>query len=126
MKWCLAGFYYGVKRRTDEMKKDVAMNSRRQMLAESLVVLLLTFVPAVSEAAPWGDGGRHSRNMQEDFQPERRGEADDRSGGYRGGYYRRDDDRDMQHHRRLSPEERSQLRRDVRDAGREIYPPRRR
>ena len=109
MKWCLAGFYYGVKRRTDQMKKAVAMNSRRQ-----------------SEAAPWGDGGRHSRNMQEDFQPERRGEADDRSGGYRGGYYRRDDDRDMQHHRRLSPEERSQLRRDVRDAGREIYPPRRR
>ena len=108
------------------MKKDTAMNSRRQMLAESLAVLLLTLVPAVGEAAPWGDGGRHSRNMQDDFQPERRGESDDRAGGYRGGSYRRDDDREMQRYQRLSPEERSQLRRDVRDAGREIYPPRRR
>lgn len=108
------------------MRKDGTMNSRRRMLAKSLVVLLLTLAPALAEAAPWGDGGRHSRNMQDGFQPERRGEADERPDGYRGGYHRRDDDQDMRRHRRLSPEERSQLRRDVRDAGREIYPPRQR
>ncbi len=108
------------------MKKDVTMNSRRQMLAVSFIVPLLVLLPVVAEAAPWEEGGRHSRNMRDDFQPERRGEADERPGGYRGGYSRQDDDREMRRHQRLSPEERSQLRRDVRDAGREIYPPRRR
>lgn len=33
--------------------------------------------------------------MRDDFQPERRGEADERPGGYRGGYSRQDDDREM-------------------------------
>lgn len=37
----------------------------------------------------------------------------------------RNDRRDDMRQQRLSPEERQQLRRDIRDAGREIYPPRR-
>lgn len=35
--------------------------------------------------------------------------------------YRREDARDAQRAQRLSPEERQQLRRDIKDAGRELY-----
>jgi len=40
-------------------------------------------------------------------------------------YFQRKEGSDGQRPPRLSPEERRQLRRDIKDAGREIYPPRR-
>lgn len=54
------------------------------------------------------------------------GQRGDRQGEERRQSYQRNDGRDAQRPQRLSPEERSQLRRDIKDAGREIYPARRR
>lgn len=63
-----------------------------------------------------GDGGRG-----DDY---RQGGRQSRDDGRQQNYQRgqRDDDRGAQRGQRMSPEERRQLRRDVRDAGREIYP----
>ncbi|MDR3220723.1 MAG: hypothetical protein LBU46_01765 [Candidatus Accumulibacter sp.] len=89
----------------------------------AIALLFMMFIP-VAGAASWQYGSSaREENRQNNFQPGRRGPGDGR-----GPHYRRHGDRDMQQQRphRLSPEERFQLRRDIKDAGREIYPARRR
>jgi hypothetical protein len=100
------------------------MNSGKRMIGSLAIVLLCAAFAPMAWAGPWKYGvAEREQYRQNDFQPGRRGAE---PGDGRGPSYRRHDDRDMQRPQRLSPEERSQLRRDIKDAGREIYPPRRR
>jgi hypothetical protein len=103
------------------------MNFGKRMIGGLAIALLSMISMSVAEAGPWGRGvSEREQSRQGDYQPGRRGHG---PGDRRGSYHqRRDGERDMRPQRpqRLSPEERSQLRRDIKDAGREIYPPRRR
>lgn len=94
--------------------------SKRMIGAVAVAFVWALSVPAV-QANPWNvysvrEGGR--QNGAE-------GQRANRQGEDRRQYYQRDDGRDAQRAQRLSPDERRQLRRDIRDAGREIYPGRR-
>ncbi|MDR2112762.1 MAG: hypothetical protein LBQ62_06660 [Candidatus Accumulibacter sp.] len=99
------------------------MNFGKRMIG-GLAIALFTMmsIPAV-EADSWKKGSsEREQNRQNEYQPGRRG-----PGNGRGPHYRRHGERDVQQRpHRLSPEERSQLRRDIKDAGREIYPSRHR
>jgi hypothetical protein len=96
------------------------MNTGTRLFGSLAIVFLLAMSMSAAEAEPWRQGPyARERNRQSDFQPRR---PDDRRESYR----QRNDERGMQRQHRLSPEERSQLRRDIRDAGKEIYPARRR
>lgn len=100
------------------------MDYGKRIVGGLAAVLLLAAFPPMAEAGPWKYASpEREQNRQSDLQPGRRGSE---QGDGRGAYPRRNDDRDMQRPQRLSPEERSQLRRDIKDAGREIYSPRRR
>ncbi|MDR0578878.1 MAG: hypothetical protein LBI87_15445 [Candidatus Accumulibacter sp.] len=88
---------------------------KRMIGGFSVVVLVMASMPAAG-AGPWRSD--RAENWRSDLQPERRGSGP----GDGRGEHRRGEDREMrQRQHRLSPEERSQLRRDIRDAGREIY-----
>ncbi len=100
------------------------IDSGKRMIGGLAVVLLLAAFPPLADAGPWRYASpQREQSQRNDFQPNRRGPE---QGDGRGAYPRRSEDREMQRPQRLSPEERSQLRRDIKDAGREIYPPRRR
>lgn len=94
------------------------MDRGKWMIGSLVVTLLLAVSTPEALAGPWGGYGAREGNQQ--------GRQEQRQGGGQRPDYQRDDRRDAQRPQRMSPEERSQLRRDVRDAGREIYPPRRR
>ncbi|MDR3299576.1 MAG: hypothetical protein LBU43_06135 [Candidatus Accumulibacter sp.] len=96
--------------------------SKRMIGGFAIALLFITSIP-VAEAGPWGHGvSENEQNRQGDYRPARRGSG---AGDGQWPYYqRRDGERDARQQRpqRLSPEERSQLRRDIKDAGRKIYP----
>jgi hypothetical protein len=101
------------------------MDSGKRMIGGLAAVLFLAVFPQMAEAAPaWRHGPSEREQNRQDFQPERRGPGYSRSGESFRRSGEKDAQRDMRRQRRLSPEERSQLRRDIRDAGREIYPSR--
>jgi hypothetical protein len=91
------------------------------MIGGLAAVFFLAVLPPAAEAASAKryDSVEREQNRQ-GFQPERRGPG--HSGA--GESFRRNGERGTHRSRRLSPEERSQLRRDIRNAGREIYLPR--
>jgi hypothetical protein len=103
-----------------EVEAAVTDSGKRMIGGLAAVFFLAAFPPAV-EAAPWWRNASLEReqNRPNDFRPERR------APGYYApgkGFRRGNGGWDMQRPRRLSPEERFQLRRDIRDAGRKIYP----
>jgi hypothetical protein len=83
------------------------------------LVFSFFMMPApAAEASPW----KYAASEHEEY---RQKNVRRKQGEGRGPHYRRDRQRDMPSRpHRLSPEERSQLRRDIEDAGREIYPAR--
>jgi hypothetical protein len=93
-------------------------NSGKRGIGGLVIALLFVLPVPAAEAGPWGAGPRHQESRQSDLQPARRGSG---PGDGQEQHRQRRGEKDMQQ-RRLSPEERSQLRRDIRDAGREIYP----
>jgi uncharacterized membrane protein len=78
-------------------------------------------VPAV-QANPWAGYLVREANRQGGND----GQRGVQQGAERRQSLQRNDGREAQRPQRLSPEERTQLRRDIKDAGREIYPARRR
>ncbi len=94
---------------------------KRMMGAAGIALVCALTVPA-AQAVPWDftpsvrDGGR-----QEGFQ----GQRGNRPAEERRQNNLRDDGREARRAQRMSPEERQQLRRDIKDAGREVYMPRR-
>lgn len=93
------------------------MNSGKRMIGGlALMLLFMMSVPA-TEAGPWRYVASEHEDRQENVQ---------REPGNGRPHYRRNGRHDMHPQpRRLSPEERAQLRRDIRNAGKEIYPTRR-
>ena len=91
------------------------MNSGKWM-AGGLALMLLFMMPALAaEADPWKyTASKHEEHRQENIRRE--------PGHEQRPHYRRMHPRPQ----RLSPEERSQLRRDIKNAGKEIYPTRHR
>jgi hypothetical protein len=97
---------------------NTVTDSGKYMIGGLVAIFLLAMFPPAGEAAPERRYGLTEREQDRPvFRPERR--VPGYSGS--GGSFRRNGERGMQRPRRLSPEERSQLRRDIRDAGREIY-----
>jgi hypothetical protein len=95
-------------------------DSGKRMIGGLAAVFFLAALPPAAEAAHWWRNTSLEREQSRpgDFRPERRGPGYSMPGkGFHRGW-------EMQQ-RRLSPEERFQLRRDIRDAGRKIYPLRR-
>ena len=98
-----------------------AAKRNRYMIGAVAMVLAWSLWMAVVHASPGfvfaaREGNRqdgHSERRQFRQQEERR------------EHWQREDRREGQRPQRLSPDERRQLRRDIRDAGREIYPARR-
>ncbi|MEI7429638.1 MAG: hypothetical protein WCL27_04215 [Betaproteobacteria bacterium] len=93
----------------------------KKMISSGMAsMLLLALLSAPVYANPFGgrqvrEGGRQGGGQ---FQPQnpRDGQRFNQQ---------RNDGREADRPQRLSPDERRQLRRDIQDAGREIYPPRR-
>ena len=85
--------------------------------AALLLLLCLGLAAPAAQAARGGRDTNAADGQEQLWLRKQRGDArnDDRRGG----------DGDASHAQRLSPEERQQLRRDIRDAGRELYPQRR-
>jgi hypothetical protein len=101
------------------------MNTGKRLFGCLAIVFLFMMSLSTAEAEPWRQGlYARDGNRQDNFQPGRQSLApDDRQ----RPSYQRNDDRGMQRQQqRLSPEERSRLRRDIREAGKDSYPPRRR
>ncbi|MDR2787530.1 MAG: hypothetical protein LBD06_04060 [Candidatus Accumulibacter sp.] len=98
------------------------MNSGKRMIGGLAIAFLFVMSAPAVEAGPWKyAASEREARRRNDFQPGERRPDDGR-----GPHYRRNGERDARpRSHRLSPEERSQLRRDIRDAGREIYPARR-
>jgi hypothetical protein len=96
------------------------MNLCRRIFGGLAIVLFLAMSVSVAEAEQRRQrSSAREGNRQSDFQPGRPDEG-------RRSSYQRNDERAMQRQQhRLSPEERSRLRRDIREAGKEIYPARR-
>jgi hypothetical protein len=96
------------------------MNSGKRVIGGLAIVLLFVmFVPA-TEAGPWGFGPKRQESWQSDLQPARRSPESDEG---QEPHHQRHGKKDAQQRpQRLSPEEHSKLRRDIKDAGKEIYP----
>ena len=94
---------------------------KRMMGAIGIALGCVLSMPG-AQAGPWDftpsarDGDR-----QESFQ----GQRGNRQAEERRQNNQRDDGREARRAQRMSPEERQQLRRDIKDAGREVYMPRR-
>lgn len=102
------------------------MNSGGWTIGALAMLLLMTMFAPVSMAEPLiRNSTEREHRRADDFRSGWRGPDEGRGPYRRGG---RDEARDERGERdaprphRLSPEERSRLRRDIRDAGREIYP----
>jgi hypothetical protein len=125
---------------TTEQEVVAVTNWCRKTIGGLAAALFLAAFPPAAGAAPWDIGSAlRDAGRPANAQPGRRGPA---PGDARGPAYRRGADRDARpgmgqeprrdmgresrREPRLSPEERSQLRRDIKDAGRQIYFPRRR
>jgi len=104
-----------------ERRMAVVKLNKHVMGAVAVAFVWAVSVPAV-HANPWPGYLVREANRQGGYD----GQRGARQGEERRQSYQRDDGREVQRQQRLSPEERSQLRRDVKDAGREIYPARRR
>lgn len=88
--------------------------SIKQVITGCIAAALVAAAP-IAHAAPWGDrlrDGAKQGNRQEQSPDQRELQRSTRQA----------DRSDEQRPQRLSPEERRQLRRDIQDAGREIYP----
>lgn len=93
------------------------MNSGKRVIGGFAIVLLFVMSVPAANAGPWGFGPKRQEIWQSDLQPVRQGPDE-----ARGPDHRRHGEKDGKHRpRRLSPEEHSQLRRDIKDAGKEIY-----
>jgi hypothetical protein len=95
----------------------VVTDSGKRVIGGLVVALLFVMSMPAAEAGPWGFGPKRQESWQSDLQPARRGPDETR-----GPNHRRHGEKDgKQRPRRLSPEEHHQLRRDIKDAGKEIY-----
>ena len=86
-------------------------------------VLVLALLSPLAQAAPpndreWREGIRKGNNTQQQSSTYEQRDA-------KRPYFQRRENGEEQRPPRLSPDERRQLRRDIKDAGREIYLPRR-
>ena len=101
------------------LKESIVPVSIKQMITGCVAAALVAAAP-LAHAAPWGDrllrDGAKQGNRQEQQSADQRDVQRSMRQSGRG---------DEQRPQRLSLEERRQLRRDIQDAGREIYPPRR-
>ena len=94
----------------------------KRMMGAIGIALVCALNMPVAQAGSWNfsplvrDGSR-----QEGYQ----GQKGNRQAEERRQYNQRDDGREVRRAQRMSPEERQQLRRDIKDAGREVYTPRR-
>ncbi|MDR0380146.1 MAG: hypothetical protein LBI62_09465 [Candidatus Accumulibacter sp.] len=95
------------------------VSGKRMMIGSFAVAFLFMLSVPVAKADTWKCTVSECGEYRRDDSSRR---ADD---SRRGPPHRWKGNHDKQRSRRLSPEERSQLRRDIRNAGREIYPPRR-
>jgi hypothetical protein len=93
------------------------VSGKRMMIGGAAVALLFMLSVPVAEADTWCAASECGKYRQDDSSHQ----TNDR----RGPPHRWKGNHDKQRPRRLSPEERSQLRHDIRNAGREIYPSRR-
>ncbi|GHU05426.1 hypothetical protein FACS1894158_08190 [Betaproteobacteria bacterium] len=101
------------------------MNTGKRLFGRLAIVFLFMMSMSAVEAEPWRSGPYvREGNRQDNFQPGRQSLAPDNR--QRPSYQRNDDRGVQRQQQRLSPEERSRLRRDIREAGKEIYPPRHR
>jgi hypothetical protein len=102
------------------------MNTGKRLFGRLAIVFLFILSMSAAEAEPWRPGSSaREENQPSHFQPGRQSlMPDDRQRPSRQQSDERGMQRQQQH--RLSPEERSRLRRDIREAGKEIYPARRR
>ncbi len=98
----------------------VRLGKRMRSTLAVLLALALS-APAVQADSPWRNGWSRNGPGPAGYENQRASRQDDD----RRQYYQRDQGRDAQRGERLSPEERQQLRRDIKDAGRELYPGRR-
>lgn len=93
----------------------------KRMIGSVAVVMVFALSTPMASASPWsGHPVRDGYPQAEDAGRRPYGQDQDRR-----DYYQRREGREGPRPQRLSPEERQQLRRDIKDAGREIYPARR-
>jgi hypothetical protein len=106
----------------DKDREGVVMNSGKRLiggLAIVPIVLFCVMFASAAEAAPWWDfGPKHQESWQSDLQPARSPESEEEQTRH---HPRHGEKGTQQRPRRLSPEEHHQLRRDIKDAGKEIY-----
>ena len=86
------------------------------------LLFLLVFVSTGAMAGPGNIFHMRDANRQNDSQ---RQLSPDNQRDQQRREFQRNESREYQRSQRLSPDERRQLRRDIKDAGREIYPARR-
>ena len=93
----------------------------RWMIGSFAIVFACLLVVPVANANPWYGYGYYSVREGEKQAGPRQGRHDDARQPPHYQRKHRGEGRDPQRAQRMSPEERRQLRRDVRDAGREVY-----
>ena len=86
------------------------------------LLFLLVFVSTGVMAGSGNSFNMRDANRQNDSQ---RQLSSDNQRDHQRREFQRNESREHQQSQRFSPDERRQLRRDIKDAGREIYPPRR-
>jgi hypothetical protein len=91
----------------------VNKSSRRVTGILTVILLMVTAIPSVG-AEPWRRSSERRQSWTSELQPRQGPDSD--------SHHQNNEGRSPPRLRRLSPEERSQLRRDIKDAGREIYP----
>jgi hypothetical protein len=94
------------------------MNSGKRRIGGLVIVLFCAMFASAAEAGPSDSASKHQESRQSDLQPARQcAESDGEQTRHRPRHGRKG-----MKQRRMSPEEHHQLRRDIKDAGREIYP----
>ena len=94
----------------------------KRMISAVAIALVWTLSMSEVQAGPWNYGPSvREGTRQESYQGQRGGRPPED----RRQSYQREEGRDARRSQRMSPEERQQLRRDIKDAGREVYSPRR-
>ena len=104
-----------------ERKDGAAVQLSKRMIGVLSVAFVWALSTPAAQANSWYGYAVREGSRQEGFQEQR----PSRQNEERRPYYQRDERRDNQRSQRMSPDERRQLRRDIKDAGREIYPSRR-
>ena len=87
----------------------------KRLIARSAVLMLVTILAVPTVIARDNQGNEGKRQTSGEYQPRREFQQPSRNQG-----------NESQRAQRLSPDERRQLRKDIQDAGRDIYPQRRR